>query len=172
MKTRWSVTVVYEDEAKRAEATRFCDQLVKQSWEGAELDLHWWSLAQLQEPNVKKAAVDKATEADVIVVAIHPASDIPLEPDCSMADWLARRGDHEGILVGLLGDETTSEAEEKHLRLRKIARRGGLDYLTGAPEYVAQRIPDSFEPYHDRAHRMTSVIDDILHHPPIPHLTS
>jgi hypothetical protein len=170
MKTSWSVTVLYENEAKRAEAKRFCNQLAERFCAGAELALNWRSFQQLGDPSSSEEAVAKATEADVVVLALHPETAIPLEVDFWMENWLGRRGQREGMLVGLLGASTSPEVAEKHRRLRKMACRGGMDYLTRLPEYAAQLISDSFESYYDRMHRMTNVMDDILHHAPTPHL--
>jgi hypothetical protein len=43
-----------------------------------------------------------------------------------------------------------------------------MDYLTDAAQYIWQDMPDSQEFYNERAGRVTSVLDEILHHEQSP----
>jgi hypothetical protein len=173
MKTGCSVTVVYEDEGRRQEAMQLCDRLVERFWAGGALEVNWCSFEELGAPDSAEEALRKASQADVVVFAACSQNGLPLEVSHWIERWLAQRGSREGILVGLLAPGASGEVAERHLHLRKIAHRGGMDYLTGLPEYVAHHIPDSFESCHERAHRVTNVLDEILHHPPRPpHLVS
>jgi hypothetical protein len=86
-------------------------------------------------------------------------------------DWLNKRGEHEGALVGLLDydDGPQHVATFREIYLRHVARRAGMDYLSHAPPTTRRAIPDSIDSFSERAGRMTSVLDDILHkHPHTP----
>ena len=173
MKTGCSVTVVYEDEAQRLEAVGLCDRLLERFWPGVDLDLSWWSFEQLGSLEQTQEALGKAVQADVVVFATRSESLFPLEVDHWIEQWLSQRGRREGMVVGLLGKGDRDREAEKHLHLRKIAHRGGMDYLTGLPEYAAHHVPDSVESCQERAHQVTSTLDEILHHSPRPpHLVS
>jgi hypothetical protein len=166
MKANWSVAVVYEDAGMREGAVTFCDHLVARFWTECELDVGWWSFAHLQEPGSAKEAQQKAAKADMIVFATCAEGEIPLEVRAWVEAWLGRRGEREGALVGLLGRgvNQVGEMAGKHVYLRNVAHRGGMDYLTGLPESISHPIPDSLESLSERADRITSVLDEILHH--------
>jgi hypothetical protein len=168
MKATWSVTVVYEDAAKREEAVRFCNQLVDRVWGEHELEVNWWSFDQLAKLDSTAEAAGQAARANLIVFAALAENEFPLEIRAWVERWVAARGDREGMLVGLLGENPGDETAENHIYLRKAAHRGGMDYLTEAPEYLLHEIPDSTESYCDRAQCVTSVLDEILRHQPPP----
>jgi hypothetical protein len=53
---------------------------------------------------------------------------------------------------------------EKYAYLRNAAHRAGMDYLTQIPQSISSRsIPDSLDSYSQRADKVTSVLDGILH---------
>ncbi len=162
MKANWSVAVVYEDAGAREEAVGFCDHLVKKFWSECEFDVGWWSFAHLEKKEMAEAAGLKASEADMIVFATRPEGTLPLEVEAWVEGWLRQRGEREGALVGLLAPG--AEATEKHAYLRTAAHRGGMDYLTEMPENLWHLMPESPESLDERVGRVTSVLDEILHH--------
>jgi hypothetical protein len=174
-KTSWSVVVVYEDATAREEAVRFCDHLMRRFWSRYEFLVGWWSFGVLQLPQeASKEAAEKAREADVIVVATRPESEIPPGIRDWIETWSTQRGDREGALVGLMdpGGGASGAAAEKYVYLRSVAHRGAMDYLTEVPQSLSWRaVPDSLDSFNERADRVTSVLDDILHKPvPAPQL--
>ena len=52
--------------------------------------------------------------------------------------------------------------------VRNIAHRAGMDYLTQVPETIGRAIPDSLASCSERADRVTSVLDEILHQKTVP----
>jgi hypothetical protein len=78
--------------------------------------------------------------------------------------WLQRRGDREGALMDLA--ESGAEKSPKHIYLRSVAHRGGMDYLTEMPCSTVESIPDSLEYCTERARRVTGVLEEILAHQP------
>lgn len=161
-----SVVVIYENVAARENAVVFCDHLVERFWSRYEFSVSWWSLADLSVDDASRDAARKAVEADLIVVATTPGMDIPMILREWVEVWLSRRGDREGALVGLTdpGPGQTGPAVEKFVCLRNAAHRAGMDYLTEIPQSISSRsIPDSLESYSERAHQVTSVLDEILH---------
>ncbi len=166
MKANWSVAVIYEDAGTREEAVVFCDQLIKKFWTECEFDVGWWSFANLREPGSAVDASQKAAEADMVVFATRPEGYMPLDVGAWVENWLGRRGEREGALVGLMaqGADPAGEMTDKHVYLRGVAHRGGMDYLTELPENLWHLIPDSLESVSERAGRVTSTLDEILHH--------
>src|ERR1051326_512367 len=97
-----SVVVLHEDGATREQALRFCDYLVQRFWATSLFEINWWSIGQLAEPPFPTQAAEQAAAADLILFAIHPEGDLTPELRGWINDWLARRGEREGALVGLL----------------------------------------------------------------------
>ena len=165
---------MYEDVPARENAVAFCDHLVERFWARYEFAVSWWSLADLSVVDSSQRAARKAIEADLIVVATTPGLDIPMALREWVESWLGRRGEREGALVGLTDPRAgqTGPSAEKFAYLRNAAHRAGMDYLTDIPQSISSRsIPDSIESYSERAHQVTSVLDDILHRKaPPPHL--
>ena len=167
-KQNWSVVIVYENNAARDHATSFCNQLVERFWTQCEFDLSWWSFEKLKQLESAADAARKAADADLIILSVRPEGDLPLETEAWIEHWLSQRSDREGALVGLLGPCASAELADKHVFLRRIARRARLDYLTQLPETIGYPMPDSIDSYTDRAQRVTGVLDEILHQQPSP----
>jgi hypothetical protein len=166
----WSVVIVYENNAARDEATRFCNQLVEKFWSQCEFDLSWLSFEKLHTLKFATEAARKAAEADLVIFSAQPEGDMPIAIEAWIEHWLSQRREREGALVGLLGQQPgrAPELAGKHVFLRRIANRAGMDYLTQVPETFGYPIPDSIESCADRAHRVTGVLDEILHQQPAP----
>ena len=77
-----------------------------------------------------------------------------------------KRGDREGALVGLTDSAAGAYGvnAQKFIYLRGVAHRGGMDYLTQVPQELSRGMSDSIESYTERAHQVTSVLDEILHY--------
>jgi hypothetical protein len=171
-KTAWSVVVVYEDAAAREQAVDFCDQLVSRFWARFEFDVNWWSFGLLQNEQTGLAALEKAAQADLVILCSLRQEDFPAWVKGWIESWLQRRGDREGILAGLVDAGVGSNDREarKHHYLRQIAHRGAMDYLTQLPQNISRLIPESLDSYTQRAAQGSSVLDEILHHqapPPV-----
>jgi hypothetical protein len=174
-KTTWSVVVVYEDAPARERAVVFCDQLVGRFWAQLEFDIDWCSFASLKESQSAKAAADKVTRADLIVFCAVPEGNLPAPVKAWVETWIEERGEREGMLIGLLeppGAPCVLEGE-KHHYFRQVAHRGAMDYLTHLPQEIMRPIPDSLDWYTQRADKVTSLLEGILHQQsPPPHLLS
>jgi hypothetical protein len=169
-KAAWSVLVAYEDAAAREQAVNFCDQLVQRFWTRFEFDVSWWSFDMLQQETAATEAAERAAQADLIVFASTLPGDFPVPVLGWMENWLRRRGDREGILAGLIdpGADSSGREGRKHNYLRRIAHRAAMDYLTQVPHSLWRAMPESLDSYSERAGRVSSVLDEILHHPAPP----
>ena len=175
MKTPWSVIVVYEDAATREEAVKFCDGLVEQFWKQNELELSWWSFDLLQHAPYARQAAQQAIEASLIIFAVRPEGEMPEHLRAWIETWVGQRTEFEGALIGLMDavaglNSVQPDKPDKHVLLRNVAHRGGMDYLTHVPPNFLHSIPESIDSYSTRAGQVTSVLDEILRHPlPAPH---
>ena len=166
-----SVVVIHEDGVTREEAVRFCDRLVKRFWAITEFEIRWWSLQHLEHPDTSSQAAEQAAAADLIVFGIQPGLKMPEQLFAWMEEWINRRGEREGALVGLLDPaaQGTGCSTDVYCYLRQAAHRAGMDYLIHLPNDLPHSIPDSLDYCSERAGQMTSVLDGILHRPaPLP----
>ena len=163
------VSIVYESPAIRGHAAHFCEKVAEECDITAEFELSWWSFDMLKHSVVAGDAALKAARADLIIFALDARGDLPHEVKLWIENWLGKRGEREGALVGLLQREggPADIASFREIYLRHVARRAGMDYLSHSAPTVARAIPDSIDSFNERAGRMTSVLDNILHtHPP------
>src|SRR5262252_4621249 len=105
MSEKWTILVVYEGAAARDPAMRFCDGLVKRFWPDFTFELSWFAWEELQDSVSSKEAECKASEADFVIIATGTQKIIPLYLQDWIEEAIGRRGDREGVLVGLTGSE-------------------------------------------------------------------
>lgn len=160
-----SVVVVYETPAIREHAVKFCERLAHEQESAAAAETNWWSFRLLGHSETGAHAARTAAGADVVIFAMHAAGDLPDEIKLWIENWLNKRGDREGALVGLLAREKRPHDVPpfREIYLRHIAHRAGMDFLSHAAPTAANAIPDSLDSFSERAAQMTSVLDSILH---------
>jgi hypothetical protein len=160
------VVVIYENPAIREQAVNFCERLAEEQ-KSAAMELNWWPFHLLGHPVTGVSAVQKACHADVIVFAMDARGDLPEEIKLWIEQWLNKRGEREGALVGLLiREEPQAMASFREIYLRHVARRAGMDYLSQMAPTAQKAIPDSIDSFSERAGRVTAVLDNILHKHP------
>ncbi len=159
------VAVVYETPAIREHAVRFCERLAHEHESAPTAETNWWSFHLLCHSEAGADAAQKAALADVVIFAMDATGDLPDDIKLWIENWLNKRGDREGALVGLLAREERSYDVPpfREIYLRHIAHRAGMDFLSHAAPTAAKAIPDSLDSFSKRAGQMTSVLDNILH---------
>jgi len=165
------IIVAYENNTTREHAVRFCEKLGAQYRSKVELEINWWSFALLKEPPTAGQAAQGAACAEMVVLAMGGAGDLPPETKRWLESWVSNRCRREGALVGLVQREPGAGdiPSLKEVYLRNIAHRAGMDYLLDVAPTIARAMPDSLDSYTHRAAQVTSVLDDILRrHPPVP----
>jgi hypothetical protein len=125
-----TVVVVYQDSLTRHWATELWDRV-------GELIGRWdicrksWGISDLAHPTVFPYAVQVAAEADVLVISLRDAQELPAALSLWIEAWLARRVGRAGALVALLGvpAQPNAQSGQAHRFLETVARRAGLDFL-------------------------------------------
>jgi hypothetical protein len=175
MKAKSAILVVYDGAAARDPAMRFCDGLVQRFWPNLTCELNWFDWHELIDEALAREADRKAGEADFLVIAAGSKKLIPSHVQRWIEQAIRHRHEREGVLVGLTGWDSgagVNYSTATQLYLRKLAHRGGLDYLTAIPQSMPHAEPDSAESYNVRATQMTSLLGSILnrvHSPPQSH---
>ena len=160
------VVVIFENDRARNDAVRFSDSLVERFWSKYDFEIGWWSYESLAEPQGARHAAEAVREADLVIFAASKEGSMPAELREWIESWAEQRGEREGALIDLIASDP--ECGEKHFYLREVAHRARMDYLTQIPQHIPRFIAESIEAYNDRAERVTSVLDEILHHHPAP----
>ncbi len=164
-----SALVAYEDSTTRDRALQVCDRLVQKFWRDVEFDFTWWRFDFLRDGEIAIAAANAATQSDLILISAHPGRELPLPVQRWLETWLPRRQPGNAVLVAMIG---TGEDQLKgltpiHVYLREVAQRVNIDYL---PQVMVAPLGDldtTIETITHRAEKVTSLLDSILHRPPI-----
>lgn len=169
-----AVAVVYEDTLTRDRALSVCDELVRQFWAEVDFEITWWREGYLADSNIAMAAASSAINADLIVFSAHAEGELSAGLKTWIETWLDKRGDREGVLIGLIGtpQDAITGIDLKHRYLTQIAERGKLDYLSSILPMTPQSAQDSIGSIHRRAEKITSILAEILIYPPAQQPTS
>jgi hypothetical protein len=170
MKAPCTVIVVYQNADTRATAMAFCDRLVAQFWTQLDFEITWWAFEKLEEEQPSQEALHKAVDAGMIIFASQPQDSMPFHMQSWIERWLGQRGEREGVLIDLSGEESQATVGSglTQVYLRKVAHQAGMNYLTQMPQSFSEPLPESPDSVADLAGQVTSVLQEILDQRPRP----
>ncbi len=124
------VTAVYEDSMTSSWASQLCERVISSIGDHCLITTSW-KVSDLTYPHVFPEAVQHAVEADVILICVQAAQDLPLDLYSWIDAWLPRRAGREGALVALVGTSTLpgSFSADARQYLQAVASRAGLDFF-------------------------------------------
>jgi hypothetical protein len=141
-----AIVVLYEDNSSRDAAIHLYQTLEKVFHEDLDFEITWCRFKYFNDPTVASEAAQIASQADLIIVAIQRAQDLPLEVKAWFERWLPNRESTEGALVLLqTSEEPPSPTISQTSYLYLLAQRANLDYLSlsnAAPSSPADGISD------------------------------
>jgi hypothetical protein len=125
-----NVALVYQDAPTRKWANQVCDRVTQITGKDA-VRCTWWDINRLSDPEVLKDAVLTTMQADVILISIYDAKELPIDLCVWIDAWLPRRSLPTGALIALISVPGQMSAQLEHARgyLRAAARKGRLDFL-------------------------------------------
>jgi hypothetical protein len=125
-----NVVVIYQDPLTRQWATDLWDR-VGQVIDSGGICSKSWNLSDLAGACVFAEAVHAAAVADLLVISVRDAGDLPLSLHVWIDGWLPRRAGRAGALVALLGVSARPDAQSgrTHKYLEAIAHQAGLDFM-------------------------------------------
>jgi hypothetical protein len=125
-----NIATVYQDPLTRQWATELWErvgQLVSDEvvWHQS------WKISDLMDSRVFTDSVRAASEADVLVVSVRDAGELPIGLYAWIDAWMPSRAGRAGALVALIGvpPEPSAQAGRAHGYLEAVARKAGLDFL-------------------------------------------
>jgi len=164
----FSAVVLYEDHATRGRAMDICDRLVHKFWADVEFDISWLRFDFLNDSTLAGDAVRLAARSELILLAAHAGRELPTAVRSWIESWLPVREPGFGVLVAMVGTEADRfrGMSPIHVYLREAAQRASMDYLPQVIDGPLGTLETSIETITNRAEKVTSLLDGILHRPP------
>jgi hypothetical protein len=121
---------VYQDSVTRGWAMQICRQATR--WAGkASVQNTWYDASSLSNPGTFLEAVHAALMADVIVVSVYAAEELPHDLYVWFEAWVPRRLPRAGALAALIG--VAGPPDSQSLRtieyLQAVALKAQLDFV-------------------------------------------
>lgn len=91
----------------------------------------WYDVHSLDDVQILTDAVHAALVADVLVVSLYAADELPLGLYVWIDAWLPRRTSRAGALTALIGTDEPRDSQSfrTHEYLRAVARKARLDFI-------------------------------------------
>lgn len=121
---------VYQDSVTRGWALETCRRATQVAGE-ERVQNTWYNAGSLSDPGILLDAVRAALVADVIVVSVYAAEELPLDLYVWIDAWLPRRRSRAGALAALIGvaEPLNAQSVRTHEYLQAVARKGQLDFI-------------------------------------------
>ena len=161
-----NVALICQDAPTRRWAAEVFGQVTQLVGEDAVRST-WWEISRLSDPQVFMNAVLTVMRADVILISIHDAKELPVNLCVWIDAWLPRRRLPTGALIALVSVPGQSDVQTDHTRdyLRAVAHRGQLDFLLRERKLpVASRGFFYMEKTAEKANPTTPVLQEVLSH--------
>jgi hypothetical protein len=125
-----NIVGVYQDMLTRYWAMQTC-RWATQFARAGRVQNKWFSVDSLNDPGIFVDAVRSALVADVIVVSIHAADELPPDLCVWFEAWLPRRPTRVSALSALIGvaEPLDSQSVRTLEYLQTVARKGQLDFI-------------------------------------------
>jgi hypothetical protein len=126
-----NIAGVYQDSVTREWGMQNCRRATQLAGED-RIQNRWYDVHSLSDPGILQRAVQAAFEADVIVVSVYAADELPLDLYVWVQVWLPRRFWRAGILTALIGVAESPDAQSVRTLqyLQAVASRAHLDFVT------------------------------------------
>jgi hypothetical protein len=125
-----NIAGVYQDSVTRDWAMQTCRQATQLA-ERDRIQNTWHDVNSLGDHGILLEAVRAALVADVIVVSVYAADELPLELYVWFETWLPRRLSRAGALTALIGvaEPPDSQLVRTLEYLQAVANRAQLDFI-------------------------------------------
>jgi hypothetical protein len=125
-----NIAGVYEDGVTQDWATQTCHCATQLARVG-RVQNSWFNINSLGDPEIFSDAVCAALMADVIVVSVYAAEELPPGLYSWFEMWLARRPARGGALTALVGvaEPLDSHSARTFGYLQAVAHKGQLDFI-------------------------------------------
>ena len=141
-----NIAGVYQDSVTRDWAIQSCRQATQLAG-GERVQNTWYNTNSLSDPGILLDAVRAAVVADVIVISVYAADELPLDLYVWIEAWLPRRLSRRGALAALVGvaEPLDSPSVRTLEYLQALARKAQLDFIPQQRERPAASVVSSID---------------------------
>ena len=125
-----NIAGVYQDSVTRDWAMQSCRRATQLAGE-ERFQNNWYDANSLSDHGILLDAVQAALVADVIVVSVYAADELPLDLYVWVQTWLPRRPSRIGALTALIGVAEPLDFQFARTLeyLQAVARKAQLDFI-------------------------------------------
>jgi hypothetical protein len=157
--------ILYDDCDSAARANAMLEDAARHMGEGAHWKVMPWRTTLLNSSPAADMALREASEAHLIVFALHAAGHLPAWLMDWLETWAARRLVQEAGLAVFGGENGDGLSSPRTAELCQFAQRHGLSLIFDDGEPVADESSIFARDLHERAMSLTPTIQSILHQP-------
>ena len=141
-----NIAGVYQDSVTRDWAIQSCRQATQLAG-GERVQNTWHNTHSLGDPGIFQDAVRAAVVADVIVISVYAAEELPVELYVWIEAWLPRRLSRRGALAALVGVAEPLDAPSVRTLeyLQAMARKAQLDFIPQQRKRPAASLASSID---------------------------
>ena len=149
LKPACQILILHEDFSAYSTSVEVCRRVMERFSSELDFDIKCWNFIELADENCARHAAKSAGAADIILISVHS-----LQPPAELDRWLdfffAERYRQDGVLALILNgkDSPPAEREKLSLRLREVAGRLSMDFISLLPgeDASAIRVPPTLAP--------------------------
>jgi hypothetical protein len=134
---RLAVLATFEDSVSGMRVKEFCQGLSRKLGQRCQIVEHVWVFSTFRLRELQEIAAEEASEADLIIISVHQAKDLPDEVKGWIDLWLRRKSPLRAVLVALLDAPYEGASGSTEAYLKEVARRGGMEFLVQSPDETA-----------------------------------
>ena len=141
-----NIAGIYQDSVTRDWAMQSCHRATQLAG-GERVQNTWYNTNSLSDPGILLNAVRAAVAADVIVISVYAADELPLDLYVWIDAWLPRRLSRRGALAALVGVAQPLDSPSVRTLewLQALARKAQLDFIPQQRERPAASVVSSID---------------------------
>lgn len=130
-RTVFQVVAAYDDLPSRNRALHLYHRIEMQLGRDYLFECSWWRFDHLCESLLREQAADEAAKANMIILSLRDAPDLPQGPRAWIDSWLPRRGVQKAALVALVAGQGPREESKAPLlpSIENVAREAQMDFF-------------------------------------------
>ena len=141
-----NIAGIYQDSVTRDWAMQSCHRATQLAG-GERVQNTWYNTNSLSDPGILLDAVRAAVAADVIMISVYAADELPLDLYVWIEAWLPRRLSRRGALAALVGVAQPLDSPSVRTLewLQALARKAQLDFIPQQRERPAASVVSSID---------------------------
>jgi len=135
----FAVSAVCEDSSTGARVNEFCQSLSRYLEPNCKITKELWLLSELRTPQLRSIAAAETAQADLVVISIHHAENLPEGVKSWIDLWLGQRRNQAGVLLALFDPLHLGSSSSMQAHLGAVAKKGNMEFLVRSEEAPEDR---------------------------------